>query len=359
MTLYFVGIGIAGVSALSDEVRRAISSVKIVYAERFTSPISDSEFDELKRIAVERGASFKVAPRWMVEDGSEILREALNGDVALVCYGDPYIATTHIELRTRAVAQGTPTHSVHGTSALTSMVGECGLHQYKMGRTTTVTSEEASTPYDILYENMQRGCHTLLLLEYNQDDGKFLAPSAALKSLLDIEVDARHEAATRDTFAIIVSRIGYADQALVAGKIKSLLDVDVGEPPHSIIVPGTLHFTETDAINVLTRCIDKPFANSQSSKVESHRMIAKYVPMIREAIRDEQSHVNGNEGITRVLDNAQSYVVDAEEFLKTGRDELAILSIGYADGLVDALRIINNRPYQRARRANKEGSSST
>jgi diphthine synthase len=40
-----------------------------------------------------------------------------------------------------------------------------------------------------------------------------------------------------------------------------------------------------------------------------------------------------------VLENAELYIKDAEKFLAEGKDEVAILSIGYADGLVDALRI--------------------
>ena len=40
-----------------------------------------------------------------------------------------------------------------------------------------------------------------------------------------------------------------------------------------------------------------------------------------------------------VLENAELYIRDAERFLEEGKDEVAILSIGYADGLVDALRI--------------------
>jgi len=40
-----------------------------------------------------------------------------------------------------------------------------------------------------------------------------------------------------------------------------------------------------------------------------------------------------------ILDNAERYIKDAEIFLGEGRDENAILSIGYADGLVDALRL--------------------
>lgn len=40
-----------------------------------------------------------------------------------------------------------------------------------------------------------------------------------------------------------------------------------------------------------------------------------------------------------ILENTELYVQDAEKFLEEGQDEVAILSIGYADGLVDALRL--------------------
>ena len=41
----------------------------------------------------------------------------------------------------------------------------------------------------------------------------------------------------------------------------------------------------------------------------------------------------------KILENAELYIQDAEKFLEDGQDEVAILSIGYADGLVDALRL--------------------
>ena len=40
-----------------------------------------------------------------------------------------------------------------------------------------------------------------------------------------------------------------------------------------------------------------------------------------------------------ILENALLYVRDAERALEEGHDEVAVLSIGYADGLVDALRM--------------------
>ncbi|MDG6957898.1 MAG: DUF357 domain-containing protein, partial [Nitrososphaerota archaeon] len=38
-----------------------------------------------------------------------------------------------------------------------------------------------------------------------------------------------------------------------------------------------------------------------------------------------------------VLENAELYVKDAENFLANGEDEMAMLSVGYAEGLLDSL----------------------
>jgi len=178
--LTLVGIGVGGARGMGAGAREAISSAKAVYMETFTSPVPREDVEEVRRAAEAGGAAFRLVPRWAVEDGGEILRAAAAGDAALVCYGDPYVATTHIELRTRAAAAGTPTRTVHGASALTGVVGECGLHQYKVGRTATVTRAEASTPYDVLRENIDRGCHTVLLLEYDEEGGAFMAPREPL-----------------------------------------------------------------------------------------------------------------------------------------------------------------------------------
>ena len=48
---------------------------------------------------------------------------------------------------------------------------------------------------------------------------------------------------------------------------------------------------------------------------------------------------SGNKLNTEILDNAECYIDDAERFLRQGKPELAILSIGYAEGLIDAMRL--------------------
>ena len=107
----------------------------------------------------------------------------------------------------------------------------------------------------------------------------------------------------------------------------------------AIIIPGRLHFTESDAVKVVTECVDEPNDNSIDVKSISEQMIEKYVPMVREALEEIRPHYENFKEFADVLINAKLYIDDAENFLKEGKKEYAVLSIGYADGLVDALRI--------------------
>jgi len=336
--LWFVGLGISGFKSIPSEALDILSKADIVYLEQFTSPIGKSDFNKIKNATK---GKFKPAKRWLVEDGNEILQNAKKKKVVLLSYGDPYIATTHIELRTRAIEEKIKTYSIHASSSLTSMIGECGLHFYKIGRIATIMSETKSltTPYYIIYKNIIEGNHTVLLLEYNQDKDFFLDPKDALNGLLETEKGQRRNVIMSSTYAIVASRIGFKDQTIISGKISSLKKKDFGKPPHTIIIPGRLHFTESDALKILGKCIDEPFDNSEKTRKISIQMMEKYVPMVSEALDEVKPHYKDQKEFQKILENAELYIQDAEKFLADGQDEVAILSIGYADGLVDALRL--------------------
>ena len=68
-------------------------------------------------------------------------------------------------------------------------------------------------------------------------------------------------------------------------------------------------------------------------------MIDNFVQMVIEALEEIKPHYENLKEFDDVLINAKLYIDDAENFLKEGKKEYAVLSIGYADGLVDALRI--------------------
>ena len=336
--LWFVGLGISGITELSDSTLSVIKDADIVYLESFTSPISESEKDQLKRIS---NGEFKIAKRWLVEDGNEILENAKDKKTVLISYGDPYIATTHLELKTRAISDKIETKTIHSSSIVSSLIGEAGLHYYKVGKVLTIMNDPKSmiTPYNTIFNNLLSKTHSVILLEYNEDKSFFLEPQNALSLLLDVEKMQNRKIISKDIFAIVASRIGKNNQKIIAGKISNLLKKEFGEPPHSIIIPGSLHFTESDALTIVTECLDEPFDNSKSVKSISEQMIEKYVPMVREALEEIRPHYENLKEYEDVLINAKLYIDDAENFLKEVKNEYAVLSKGYADGLVDALRI--------------------
>ena len=336
--LWFVGLGVSGEESIPIEVVKVIQKADMVYLESFTSPIYKQHEEKLKSLT---NGNFKIAKRWLVEDGQEILRTAKVSNVVLLSYGDPYIATTHIELRTRAKLEKIKTKTIHSASAITSMVGEAGLQFYKIGRIVTIMNEKKSmlTPYTTIFKNLLQGLHTVLLLEYNEVENYFLDPKNAISQLLEIEKEQKRSVVNENTFAIVASRIGFQTQTITSGKFSNLLKINFGEPPHSVIITGKLHFTESDAIRALTECLDTPIDNSNEIKNISIQMIEKYVPMVREALEEVRPFYNNAKEFQAILQNAELYINDAENFLKQGKDENAVLSIGYADGLVDALRM--------------------
>ena len=180
------------------------------------------------------------------------------------------------------------------------MIGECGLQFYKVGRIATIMSEMKSltTPYYVIYKNVIEGNHTVLLLEYNQDKDFFLDPKEALSGLLETEKGQKRKVISSSTYAIVASRIGFKDQSITSGKISSLKKCDFGKPPHTVIIPGRMHFTESDALKILGKCIDNPHDNSEKTKKISNQMMEKYVPMVREGIRGNQTTLQGSKRIS-------------------------------------------------------------
>ena len=116
--------------------------------------------------------------------------------------------------------------------------------------------------------------------------------------------DKKETSITSSTYAIVASRIGFKDQAIISGKISSLLKKEFGKPPHTLIIPGRLHFTESDALKILGLCIDKPLDNSDKTKKISVQMMKKYVPMVREALEEVKPYYKDQEEFKVILENA-------------------------------------------------------
>jgi diphthine synthase len=348
--LWLIGIGITGYKGVSLHALDILKKCDIIYFERFTSPLYEDDLFNLNSLIEGYNKRRKIIPaqRWFIEDGKEIIEQAKNGNVALISYGDPLIATTLTELEVRARKNSINVDVIHAASGITSLIGESGLHIYKIGRTVTMMSNphSAISVYNVIFDNLLSGNHTLILTEYNSDHNKsfFLDPIQVFKMLFEVEKDIRYNVFSDETFVIVASRIGVEQKKIISGKIKSLIGMSFGTGPHSIILTGSIHFSESDAIRTLTLNVDEPIDNAENIQKVSVNMIKKYTPKAKEAMKQMKDIIIGenmpslNKGSIEVLENAELYIDDAERFLRQGKHELAVLTIGYAEGLIDALR---------------------
>jgi diphthine synthase len=342
--LCLIGAGIYDAVEMSYSIE-ILKDCDRIYLERFTSPISEVFINNVKSI-LGQGKKIEIVKRWFVEDGRQILDESKKLNVGLVSYGDPTIATTFTELRIRALKNNINVKIIHAASGITSLVGECGLQIYKMGRLVTMMQEKQSaiSVYSTIFSNLNLNCHTIILTEYRQEvDGSefFLKPNHVMSKLLEVEGDIKYDIISEDSYLIVVSRIGADNQKIVSGKIKSLIDLEYNKGPHSIVFPAKLHFTEEEAVLNLTDIIDRPIDNTRKIKNVSDYMLNKYEPMIRNEIKQIRRTISSkkeNKVRLELLDNAEFYLDDAIQFSRQGRKELAILSVGYADGLIDSLK---------------------
>jgi diphthine synthase len=125
-----------------------------------------------------------------------------------------------------------------------------GLHNYKFGKTVTIPFPEnfSETPYNVIAQNKKLGLHTLCLLDLKVDERRFLSIKEGLALLLESEQKRKKRIVTRNTLAVGVARVGSDKPALKADSVRRLLKFDFGEPPHSLIFLGQLHFMEADAL---------------------------------------------------------------------------------------------------------------
>ena len=346
--LGFIGLGIE--QSPSIEALGELASCDTIFYESFTSPIVNPKVrEELEnRLGKEK---ILVVSREIVEDGSKILESAKIGKVALVCSGDPMVATTHQDLRTRAMREGIDTRIIHGSSVVSTAPGELGLHAYNLGRMVTMTREPMQyTSYFTIFRNLLLGLHSLILLEWDEKTNFFLEPATAVDALFSAENDQKLEVVSEKTLLLIASRLGSKNPKLSVTSFGSIREVNLGAPPHVMVIPGTLHFSEREALAAIARVENPESFADNAARIHrlSHRMVTKYAEKTLSALRRAKFAAATCSGkkFESVFENVECYTRDAQRFLNEGRDELAVLSIGYAEGLLDSLRFSSQLEFE-------------
>jgi len=250
--LTFIGLGLWDENDISVKGLNTIRDADVVYAEFYTSRLIGTTMDKIEALY---GKKVKVLPREDVEQhpADSILKDALDKNVVFLTGGDAMVATTHVDLRLRALKKGIKTHIIHGASISSAVCGATGLQNYRFGKSATIAfpykNNISETPYDTIKINKSNGLHTLLFLDIDREKG-YMTINQGIELLLAVE-QRRNEGVLKGAICVGVARAGSPEPCVKAAQIEALGSFDFDGPLHIMVVPAELHFLEEEALEAL------------------------------------------------------------------------------------------------------------
>ena len=226
--LYLIGLGLSD-DSISKKGLEIAKRCKKIYLENYTAELPYS-INEMERSI---GKKITIADREFVE-GLKFLDEAKKTDVALLIYGSPLKATTHISIIQEAKKRKIKTRILHNASVFDA-IAETGLQLYKFGKTTSMPGFEAGSYMEIVKANLEIKAHTLILIDIGlefQDVLKRLDGDCA-KNNIKLEK------------IIICSKLGTEESKIYYGSIIKLRSLKV-KAPFCMVIPSELHFLEKE-----------------------------------------------------------------------------------------------------------------
>lgn len=251
-SLTFIGLGLYDEKDMSLKALKKLQTCDIIFSEFYTSIMMGTTIEKLEKTI---GKNINVLSRGETEAGTRIIKEAKTSDVCFLTGGDAMIATTHIDMRLRAIKEGIQTNIIHGTSIVTAAPGLLGLQQYKFGRTTTLVIPEQlffpTSPYDVIKKNKALGLHTLVLLDIQAKKNRFMTATEGINVLLEMEKRRAEHVIHEEDIICVICQAGSKEPRVFANNFRSLKNKEFGLPLHTLVIPGELHFMEVEALQIL------------------------------------------------------------------------------------------------------------
>jgi diphthine synthase len=235
--LYLIGLGL-NERSISKEALEIIPRCKRVYLENYTVDFPYTEqalVDEIGKKVISIG-------REKVEDLS-LVDEAKKMDVALLIYGSPLTATTHITLIQEAIASGIKYRVINNASILDA-IAETGLQLYKFGKITSMPywkkSYEPDSFMEVVKENLSIKAHSLILIDINMDISKTIDQLEKSAQKHDVKLKK----------LIVCQCLGTKRQKILYRDINEIREFSGVQKPYCIIIPSELHFVEKEFLKI-------------------------------------------------------------------------------------------------------------
>jgi diphthine synthase len=232
--LYIIGLGL-NIDGISQEGMKMVKKCKRVYLENYTVSFPYSEGELREKLGINK---IFLADREFIES-EEIVDEAKRLDVALLVYGSPLTATTHISLMNEATRLNVKYKIVYSASVVDAVAGT-GLQVYKFGKIASMPKWDEKNNFtpdsfmEIIKENQSINAHSLILIDIGLE---FQTALTELK----ISAEKHNIKLSR---IVVCQNLGSKHEKIHYKTIKELEEFTGVREPYCIIIPGKLHFLE-------------------------------------------------------------------------------------------------------------------
>ena len=225
--LYIIGLGL-NLSGISKFGLLMVKRCKKVYLENYTVEFPYTEGELKERLNLKK---IYPADREFVES-EKIVDEAQKQDVALLIYGSPLTATTHISLINEAKRMNVKTKVIYAGSVFDA-VTETGLQIYKFGKIASMPGFESDSFLEVVRDNQKIGAHSLILVDIGLD---FQNALERLKEFSKKKI-------------VVCERLGTRHRKIHYKFIEELREFSDVKAPFCFVIPGKLHFLEKEVLD--------------------------------------------------------------------------------------------------------------
>ncbi|WP_404991012.1 diphthine synthase [Desulfurococcus sp.] len=248
LLLIFIGAGYSR-RHLTQEAFESLKSAEKIYVDTYTSMYEDG-FNWLREVNPSAEIVFARRRDLEGEGINRIVEEAKERNIAILCAGDPFTATTHDAIRVEALKSNVSVKVVTGISVVNLVHSRIGLQAYRFGKIVTLVYPDSFKPYSVVetvYDNLGRNLHTLILLDLRLEEGLAMSIPEAVDILM--ELDEKQQ--LMNQISIGVARLGWSSEVIRAGRLIELKRYSYPPPPHSLIIAARLHPIELESLRYI------------------------------------------------------------------------------------------------------------
>lgn len=239
---------LAGVGNNIDEIPLGVieylKRVDFVFIEYYTNIFPKDIYEYLIKIRND----IKIVYRDFVENQlEEFILKNNDKNIMLIVGGSPNFATTHVSLIDFCRKNGIKYKIINAPSVFDE-IGKIGISIYKFGIIISIPFHESESFYFNIEKNRKNGYHSLLLLDIDIKNNRYLTFKEAIERILKLEEKYKKNVLSLDDYIIVCSNLGREKEKIIYGKLKDLINIEL-DPPICIIIPGNLNRIEEEFLN--------------------------------------------------------------------------------------------------------------